>query len=195
MKNVSQLTGKTLSFYGINFSTFSASPNWCGYFEIKVDFSFELIDEAIFLFESFFAPKSKKIMIVTALSYDDSREENISVLQKYNSIYENNKEKNLLAPLTSCYEKYLFGDIPLPANALNFSFSLNDFIDISKLIMGHAGVLGQVCFYLNQEVGVAIYPHEDIGFGCISLSSDKIICQEFLRYCSSSHNFNVVINS
>ncbi|WP_368300306.1 hypothetical protein [Kluyvera sichuanensis] len=184
----------SFSLNDINFSGFSTSENWVGYFERNKKFSFLLIEEAISLFDDFFKGKDENIIVLTALSYDDQRENDEEVIRKYNSLYEKMKSKRLLLPMTENYENYLYGDSVLSADALNFSFARSDFVDISKLMMCYAGVIGQVCFYINPSLNLAIYPHDDVGFGCISLNADNNSAQDFLRYCSKNKNFNVFIN-
>ncbi|WP_261832376.1 hypothetical protein [Leminorella grimontii] len=183
------------SLNDINFSGFSASESWAGYFEINKGFSFSLIEEAISLFEGFFKEKDEKIMVLTALSFDDRKEDDEETIRKYHSLYEQMKGKRLLLPMTEPYEDYLYGDSVLPADSLSISFIKNDFVEMSKLMMCHAGVIGEVCFYINPLLNIAVYPHDDVGFGCIGLNSEKSSCQEFLHYCSKSKNFNVFINN
>lgn len=192
MEKLSKLTN-SFSLEDINFGGFSTSPSWVGYFEKNKDFSYALIDEAVGLFESFFQSKSERGVVVTALSFDDEREEDDEVVRRYQHLYEGMKEKRLLLPMTESFEGYLYGDTCLPASSLSLSFERSDFTAVSKLLMCHAGVVGQVGFYIDPLLGVAIYPHDDVGFGCIALNSEDKVCREFLSYCSRSDNFSVVI--
>ena len=41
---------------------------------------------------------------------------------------------------------------------------------------------------------IALYPHEDIGYGCISLSDDCSKAIEFLNFCSKDDKFEVVFS-
>ncbi|MCE9994533.1 hypothetical protein LZ633_21430 [Enterobacter asburiae] len=192
MGKLSKLTN-SFSLSDINFSGFSVSKKWTGHFEINKKFAFSLVDEAISLFEDFFSTDDE-IIIIIALSFDDSREDDSEILKKYQALYKKIRTKKLLSPMTDSFEKYLYGESSLPASCLNFSFSRDDFLDLSRLIMCHAGVIGQVCFYINPSLNIAIYPHDDIGFGCIALNDDNKACLDFLNHCSTNENFNVCIN-
>ncbi|CBJ79444.1 hypothetical protein XBJ2_2880002 [Xenorhabdus bovienii str. Jollieti] len=195
MEKSLKLINNNFSLSEFNFSGFSSSVNWVGFFERKHDFSYHLIDESIELFSDFFEGKHASPTIITALSFDDDKEDDIETIARYQEIYHSVKEKNLLLPMTESYENYLYGETLLPAHSLSFSFTKNDFIDLSKLIMCHAGVIGQVCFYINPALNIGVYPHEDTGFGCIALNGEKNTCIDFLTYCKKNENFNVVIDN
>ncbi|MBC8947385.1 hypothetical protein [Xenorhabdus indica] len=193
MEKSLKLINKTFSLNGFNFSGFSSSVDWVGFFERKHGFSYKIMDEAIELFDTFFKGKSGNPIIITALSFDDEREKDIETITRYQEIYHKAKEKNLLLPITESYENYLYGETSLPAHSLSFSFREKDFIHLSKLIMCHSGIIGQVCFYINPALNIGVYPHEDTGFGCIALNSDKKTCLDFLIHCNKNGNFNTVI--
>ncbi|WP_279156235.1 hypothetical protein [Obesumbacterium proteus] len=194
MDKSSKLINKSLSLNEFNFGAFSSSPNWIGFFERKSKFSINLIDQSLDIFKNFFKKENEDIIIVTALSFDDKRERNNEIINKYNAIYEKMKKNGVLLPMTSCYESYLYGDIPLPASALNFYFDKNIFIELSKIMMCHSGIIGDICFYINKDMNIAIYPHEDVGFGCMSLNGDRTAGIQFLNTCSKNNNFRVVFN-
>ncbi|WP_350307690.1 hypothetical protein [Photorhabdus viridis] len=194
MEKSLKLINNNFSLNEFNFSGFSSSVNWVGYFERKYSFSYHLLDEAIELFSDFFKGKHGNSTIITALSFDDDKEDDIETLTRYQKLYHNAKERRMLLPMTESYESYLYGDTLLPAHSLSFSFTEDDFIDISKLIMCHSGVIGQVCFYINPMLNIAVYPHEDTGFGCMALNETKATCIDFLRYCEKNENFNVFID-
>jgi len=193
MVKLSKLTSG-FSLSDINFSGFSQSENWVGYFEKKGAFSYDLIDKAINLFEGFFGASGDEGIILVALSFNDEREDDVDTIKKYGKLYEDVKDKGLVFPMNDDFESYLYGDSCLPASSLKLSFDANDFKDLSRLLMCHAGVIGQVCFYINLSKNVAIYPHDDVGFGCIALNSDTNTSKSFLSYCSKDMDFEVFLN-
>lgn len=193
MRKSSRLTNG-FSLRDINFSGFSTSANWVGYFERNKAFSYSLIDEAVSLFEGFVKSDNKGVVVLTALSFDDDREGDEETIKRYQCVYDEMKSKRLLSPMTDDFESYRYGESPLIASSLSFSLSSADFIGLSKLLMCHAGVIGQVCFYIDPSLNIAIYPHDDTGFGCVALNSDEGACRDFLNYCSGSGNFTVVMN-
>jgi hypothetical protein len=48
-------------------------------------------------------------------------------------------------------------------------------------------------FFIFKDLNLAVYPHQDKGFGCIGLNGDKRAGIEFLEFCKKSQNFKVVI--
>lgn len=194
MEKLSRSINNYFSLHGFNFGGFSSSENWVGFFERKDRFSFDLLDEAINLFEDFFSESHDDIVIITALAFDDEREKNQDILKRYSETYTYFKKQNVLTPITDEYEKYLYGDSTLPANVLNFYFDKEIYIELAKLIMCYSGVVGDICFYINRKLNIAVYPHEDTGFGCISLTNDKREALRFLESCKKNNSFNVVIN-
>jgi len=160
----------------------------------KSAFSYNLIDKAINLFEGYFGASVDEGIVLIALSFNDEREDDVDTIKKYGRLYEDVKGKGLVFPMNDDFENYLYGDSCLPAGSLKLSFDANDFKDLSRLLMCHAGVIGHVCFYINLSKNVAIYPHDDVGFGCIALNSDPKISKSFLNYCSKDMDFEVFIN-
>ena len=146
------------------------------------------------MFESFFGSKNNKIVVVTALSFRDDREEDAETIGRFQSTYDEMKLRKLLLPMTDEYESYLYGECPLGASSLSFSLECSDFVSLSKLLMCHAGVVGQVCFYIDPAINVAVYPHDDLGYGCVALNGDEKACRGFLDYCSGNDNFEVVLD-
>lgn len=193
MEKSSKLINKNISLRDFNFSGFSSSKNWIGYFERKKPYSFDFVDEAVDLFCKRFQKKSNYI-VMTALCFDKEREKNIQIINRFNDIFLNAIERGVLNPMSSEFENYLYGDVGLPVGSINISFNFNDFIILSRLVMSHSGVIGQVCFYINYELNVAIYPHDDTGFGCIALNEDSREGIDFLNSCKINKNFNVVFN-
>ncbi|QEM82669.1 hypothetical protein [Halomonas binhaiensis] len=191
MEKLSKLINSSFSLDEIDFSGFSSSPGWVGYFELVDDFSFSQVDHAFELFNEFFNSSLNGFFILSALSYCDNKEDDNEVITRYGKYYEIVKEKKLIKPMTPEFESYLWGDRDMPANFLTIEFS-NELIEpISKLIMCHAGIVGQSLFLVHPELNIVIYPHEDIGFGCISLNGDKSTAVNFLKHCQSSSSFRV----
>ena len=176
----------------INFSGFSSSLGWIGYFERKGKFSLDLIDESIKLFDSFFS-SSKNSMTISALSFDDTRIVEDDIEKKYGEIYKKYIKKELVFPLNDEYESYLYGDIEFPVSLIKYSKDKDIFIDLSKLLMCYNKLLGQICFYIDLDYGLAVYPHDDIGFGCIVLNDNYEVGYEFLNSCKKNGEFDVYI--
>lgn len=56
------------------------------------------------------------------------------------------------------------------------------------------GVIGSICFYIDLELNVAVYPHDDTGFGCVGLNEQKSAGIEFLKLCENNRDFKVLIS-
>lgn len=189
-----KLINKNISFNGIDFSGFSSSNGWVGYFERKSGFSLELVEDAVRLFEIYFNNDNDQVMIVSALCFDDKSESDNIIIEHYKRQVEEAKALKIFTAMTPSFERYLYGEAPLPANSLSFHFCQSSFTLLSKLIMAHGGVIGDVCFYINITKNIAVYPHGDTGFGCIGMNNEKYAAVDFLNYCKKNVNFNVVID-
>lgn len=186
-------TNRSVLLNNLDFSGFSRSNNWIGYFERKDEHTPALIDEAIKLTYTFFKDYLDDFIMISALAYGQV---NIIHPNKNLEICFNKAIKyNLLQVLTSEFDDYLIGNKDLLAKNLSISFDKRTFLLLSKLCMGHNYVIGEVCFFINYKLGIALYPHEDIGFGVISLDDNKSLAKSFLEYCRSSYKFNVFIDN
>lgn len=192
-KSSKLITNNTFLMNSINFDAFGVSKNWIGYFEHHGAFDYSVIDTAIEIVKTFFNNHWENFFSISALSYSDDKETDDRMGSDYVDIYNNLKKMGYLRPYTKQLEDYLYGDIPLPASCLSIHFDSKYFFDISKLMMGHDGVIGQVVFFINLEIGVALYPHDDIGFGIISLNPDSDICNEFLKFVDKYNSIFKVV--
>ena len=173
----------------IDFSGFSRSDKWEGCFEKKKPFDFLLIEDAIEAVRSFFCDYWEDFFSISALSYNDEIELHKKMPKEYKCFYDDAKKMGYLRDIDDKFESYLYGDIPLAASSLSISFCNDAFFNVSRLLMGHGGVVGQVLFFINIEIGVALYPHDDIGFGIISLAKDNEICKDFLNFIENDYRY------
>lgn len=183
-----------LALSSINFEGFSTSPGWVGYFGKKRShrFALSLVDEAVALTSDFFGPCWKDFFVVSALAYGDSIEGDKKIINAYDYIYENAKKWGYLKPISSEFERYLWGDAPLAATSLSLHFDNNHFSDMCKLVIAHGDVCGQVFFMININLKIILYPHDDLGFGVISLDASSLLSRDFLDYImSASDNFEL----
>ncbi|RXJ94533.1 hypothetical protein CRV00_06295 [Malaciobacter molluscorum] len=191
MEKSLKLTVNSISLDYLNFNSFSSSKGWVGYFEKSGDFSLEIVEESIKLIERFLSPHRDDLFVISALSYDDKREDDEKIIHTYGPIYEMAKAQKFLLPMKEEFEKYLYGESNLTASCLSLHFNDKDnFLDICRLLMTHGGVLGSVFFLINMESVFAIYPHEEQGFGFIELSSSTV-CTDFLKSIENNNMFNV----
>lgn len=193
MKNLSIKTiNKTIELGRFDFSGFSSSNVWIGYFETKNNYNLELIKEALNLACQFFKEELNSFIIISALKYSVEYDF-INEHRFYQKLLSKAKNNSLIQPVNDLFYSYLYGDIPLPASSLTISFDKRNFLYLSKLVMGCDAIIGDVCFFISPKLGIAIYPHEDIGFGVISLNNNRDLGVNFLQYCSRNENFSVYI--
>ncbi|MGQ8820721.1 hypothetical protein [Bibersteinia trehalosi] len=193
-KLLKKTINKSIALNRFDFSGFSSSNLWVGYFESKNVHNLNLIKEALNLVYDFFKEDLNGFVAVSALKYSkdyDFKNEEIY----YFKLLKRAKRYNLIQESTEMFENYLYGDIPLPADCLTISFDKRFFPCLAELVMGCNAVLGKVCFFISPKLNIAIYPHEDLGFGIVSLSEDNSLCIEFLKFCSKNKNFIVYIEN
>ncbi|MFZ7201537.1 hypothetical protein [Avibacterium avium] len=177
----------------IDFSGFSSSEMWCGYFEakdnvVKCEDAYNLVQGYFKSLDQFFA--------LTALCYGEFKNKNI--FNKYSngtdlSFFEKAKELGILKKLTDKFDGYLIGDNDLPIEHLTLTFDENIYFSLCNLVMHSDLILGEVCFFIHPKLNIAIYPHNDIGFGVIALDSDPTLGIEFLKFCEKDSRFKVNI--
>ena len=199
-KLLNSTTNSVISFDKINFNSFSSSPGWVGYFYARDLTMQSVIQLSSKIIESFFKDSMNDFFLLTALAYDDSASipefSNLEV-SYYENVYNKAKEMGVLIPYNGLIEDfYEDNKYPFPANIMSLSFDKQDILSFCELSMAYKynKVVGDHCFLVNPKLKIALYPHEDIGYGCISLSDDCNKAIEFLNFCSKDDKFEVVFS-
>ena len=199
-KSLNSTTNSVISFDKINFNSFSSSPGWVGYFYARDLTMQSVIQMSSKMIESFFKDSINDFFLLTALAYDDSAsipEFSDLEVSYYESVYNKAKEMGVLIPYNGPIEDfYEDNKYPFPANIMSLSFDKKDILSFCELSMAYKynKVVGDHCFLINPTLKIALYPHEDIGYGCISLSDDCNKAIEFLNFCSKDDKFEVVFS-
>lgn len=185
--------GTALSLSDFDFSGFSFSKGWVGFFERKGAFSIDLVEEALHIMQSYFAEHRSDFFVITALCYNDVTTEKDKDIQKaYNGALHDMKQQGLLKPLNDSIADYFAGLAPLAYEHLQ----LNDHTcmdSLSRLLMAHAEVRGQICFFIDLKLNLAIYPHEDTGYGAMGLNGKTAEAIKFLEYARQFSDFRTTI--
>lgn len=204
-----------INLSGINFNGFSSSPGWVGYFyspELELSGikkssqminSFFNIDD-FFMLSALSYEKDKDIFNLNPDDFDDDR-----TIQK-NNLFTNSYlkaiEYGFLQPYEGLYKKYLdeemqlpIREVDLPAHILRLDFDSSVFLEFCEVVMAYyfSPVVGQQCFLINPKLGIALYPHDDIGYGCISLNNnykEKMILVDFLKFCNKDSYFDIYLD-
>lgn len=175
----------------IDFSAFSNSKGWIGYFEGKYKKDNYLVKETISIFNSFFKHDIKDFFLLSSLMYCDNgaiSEEFINYIDAYRKA----KKENLLR----CFSNKKINEDGIEAESLILCFDYDIFMPLCELVMALSfnNIWGQTCFLINPKLQIAVYPHEDIGFGVISLNEDPSLGVEFLKFCKKDKRFDVYID-
>lgn len=125
-KSLKKTINKTISLNRFNFSGFSSSNIWIGYFESRKEHNLILMKEALTLAYEFFKNDLDSFIMISALKYSndyDFKNEG----EYYNKLFKRAKKYNLIQEVTDEFYSYLYGDIPLPADCLAISFDKKTF--------------------------------------------------------------------
>lgn len=198
---------------GINFNSFSSSLGWVGHFNGLADP--RAIKQASRVIEEFF--NIHDFFMISALSYDknhdifdleaDNPDDYRNILK--NELFADNYYKAIkygfLQDFDGLYEKFLDEemqlpprDVDLPAYILRLDFDSSIFLNFCEVLMAYyfSPVIGQRCFLINPKLGIVLYPHDDSGYGCISLNNiaeEKALLMDFLNFCGRDEAFKVFI--
>lgn len=212
MEKSLKLKNNTISLSKIKFDAFSASEKWIGYFYAK-----DLKDDSLMKYSTdlvldFFKEDFHGFFGVSALSYKTLDVEEIysrfkgvmtkELLDYYISIYYQAVDDGFLSRYEGVIERYYETDFRfvediLPANALVLYFDNRKLLSYCEMIMAFYffPIIGQACFLINSKLQIALYPHDDVGFGVISLGDDPSLAVEFLKFCGNDNRFGVHIEN
>lgn len=198
---------------GINFNNFSSSLGWVGYFNGLADP--RVVKQASRVIEEFF--NINDFFMISALSYDkdhdifdldpEDPDDCISILKNelFADAYHRAIKYGFLQEFEGLYEKFLdeemqlpIRNIDLPAYILRLDFDSSVFLEFCEVLMAYyfSPVIGQRCFLINPKLGIALYPHDERGYGCISLNNiagEKALLVDFLKFCGQNEVFEVFI--
>jgi hypothetical protein len=184
--------GKKLLLSEFNFHGFSHSKGWVGYFERNKSFEIKFVDLAIKAFNVFFRDEMDNFFVMTALCRQQGTEKDAEILHEYNDIFLEMKKEGVIKDQDESMVAYFSDARPLPCENIQF----NDYRlieKLSKLVMAHGDVRGELCFFINLDLNIAIYPHNDTGYGAIGLNGDASCAIRFLKYCREYTDFDVHI--
>ncbi|ERH27748.1 hypothetical protein HMPREF9065_01067 [Aggregatibacter sp. oral taxon 458 str. W10330] len=207
MENLSKLIiNNELCFRNINFNGFSTSNKWVGYFKAKDLSDVGNIKRASELLKTFFCKDLDNFFLLSALVYDDDSDIDDGIreseyLEEYLFLYEEAKKSNFLNDYDGVYKEY-FESIDLkdekqpPISIFNMHFDLNKIFLYCELVLAFyfGKISGGICFLINPKLGIALYPHDDIGYGCISLTEDTSLSEMFLNFCNKDQYFSSIFN-
>ena len=192
MDKLSNLINKTLKLSDINFNSFSHSKNWIGFFEIEDENWASGVDTALKLFDKYFNKFKKEVFVISALNYDDTNLSDEALEVK--TLHDKFKKLGILQEPNEQFDLGLNSEILLPAICLRIdALRFDEIKDLAKLLMLYTYSLNEWCFFIFPSLNLALYPHDERGFGCIGLNDDTKNGREFLEFCKKGKNTKVVL--
>ena len=192
MEKSSSLINKALKLSDINFNSFIHSKNWIGFFEIEDENWTSGVDTALKLFDKYFYKFKKEVFVISALNYDDTNLSDETLEVKH--LHDKFKKLGILQEPNEHFDLGLNGEILLPAICLRIdALKFDEIKDLAKLLMLYTYSLNEWCFFIFPNLNLALYPHDEKGFGCIGLNDDTKSGLNFLEFCKREKNAKVVI--
>ena len=192
MDKLSNLINKTLKLSDINFNSFSHSKNWIGFFEIEDENWASGVDAALKLFDKYFNKFKNEAFVISALNYDDTNLSDETLKIKH--LHDKFKKLGILQEPNEHFNLGLDGEILLPAICLRIdALRFDEIKDLAKLLMLYTYSLNEWCFFIFPSLNLALYPHDEKGFGCTRLNDNTKNGREFLEFCKKGKNAKVVL--
>jgi hypothetical protein len=187
---------KCIPLKRICFNDLRQSQCWVGSFSAKHQ-DVKEIENAMQLMQDFFASKTDDFFVLSALAYENKTPQ-VSLDEEILYRYEQAKQTGFLQPLTDEFLSWIQGRSQFLYQFINFTFNAEYYVPFVKMMMylkPHQLVVGDLCVLISPKLQVALYPHDDIGFGVIALDDDPTLGVEFLRFCEKDERFSVHIDA
>ena len=191
---LSKLKNSQIFLKNIDFDNFRNSRHWVGYFKAENINDLHLINESTMLLINFFKENLTNFFLLSALTENPDYESygdlnNFDIL--YDKLFTEIKSLKVIQEYNDDFKNYFENDEKLNIKLINIHFDIDISTKICELLMFYYfnRIWGQVCFLINPVLGIALYPHEDIGYGCISLNGDKDLLIGFLKFCNEKEYF------
>ena len=192
MDKSSSLINKVLKLSDINFNSFSHSKNWIGFFEIEDENWTSGVDTALKLFDKYFNKFKKEVFVISALNYDNTNLSNETLEVK--TLHDKFKKLGILQEPNEHFDLGLNSEILLPTICLRIdALRFDEIKDLAKLLMLYTYSLNEWCFFIFPNLNLALYPHDERGFGCTRLNDDTKNGREFLEFCKKEKNAKVIL--
>jgi len=195
MKKLLNLTNSGLRLSDINFSSFSASKNWIGFFEIESRGWLSGVSLAIKLFDNFFREYGDEVFIVSALMCDDKAYKKYKAISQVKPLYDKFKDLGILQEQNEYFSLARDKEYPLPAMCIRMDIlKWDDIKELAKFLMCYDYSINEWCFIIFPSLNLAVYPHDSKGFGCIGLNDEIKYGINFLKFCEKNSKAKVTID-
>ena len=150
------------------------------------------VDTALKLFDKYFNKVKKEVFIISALNYDDTNLSDETLEVK--TLSDKFKKLGILQEPNEHFDLGINNEILLPAICLRIdALRFDEIKDLAKLLMLYTYSLNEWCFFIFPNINLALYPHDERGFGCIGLNDDTKNGLNFLEFCKREKNVKVVL--
>lgn len=110
------------------------------------------------------------------------------------TLHDKFKKLGILQEPNEHFDLGLNSEILLPAICLRIdALKFDEIKDLAKLLMLYTYSLNEWCFFIFSSLNLALYPHDERGFGCTRLNDDTKNGREFLEFCKKEKNAKVVL--
>ena len=104
------------------------------------------------------------------------------------------KKLGILQEPNEHFDLDINSEILLPAICLRMdALKFDEIKDLAKLLMLYTYSLNEWCFFIFPSLNLALYPHDERGFGCTRLNDDTKNGLSFLEFCKREKNAKVVL--
>lgn len=140
----------------------------------------------------YFNKFKKEVFVISALNYDNTNLSNETLEVK--TLHDKFKKLGILQEPNEHFDLGLDGEILLPAICLRIdALRFDEIKDLAKLLMLYTYSLNEWYFFIFPNLNLALYPHDERGFGCTRLNDDTKNGREFLEFCKKGKNAKVVL--
>ena len=110
------------------------------------------------------------------------------------TLHDKFKKLGILQESNEHFDLGLDGEILLLAICLRIeALRFDEIKDLAKLLMLYTYSLNEWCFFIFSSLNLALYPHDDKGFGCTRLNDDTKNGLNFLEFCKREKNAKIVL--
>ncbi|MBP3194688.1 MAG: hypothetical protein J6M05_03375 [Cardiobacteriaceae bacterium] len=187
-----------ISLEYINFNSYSASKYWQGFFAAKNLQDSAISKKAYLILQDYFSDMKNFFMLSCVLYFYEHKIQSKyteRVVKKHQDSIKYFLENGLLrkaeGEICEQFAKYKEGLIKFPVELLQISFNADDFLRFLEMYLDL--ILWRIngpCFLINSASRVAIYPHDEGGFGVISFEENNQLGFDLLNFAEQSGEFN-----
>lgn len=174
----------------IDLHSYSSSKGFLGYIDHAGDDARSGADYALDIFESFLSSVGGEVVLFTTMAFKGSGSELKKIYGYEGADFESFIESASGFISDEYDESCSFRVLPLKSN----DFRQSGLASACYIIMALGGVCGHL-FIFSKAASVIVYPHDDTGFGVISVDDDNLSSCFFDFFNTSCFNIHLKTQS